>query len=145
MLKKTIKYTDYNGTEREEDFYFNLSRAEVMEMELSTSGGMDKLIERITNEQDSAKIIAIFKDIILKSVGKKSLDGRRFEKSQEIRDDFAQTEAYSELFMELGTNDVAAADFIKGILPATEEMEKSLATVQNDSKVVPIGNSSDVS
>ena len=99
MLKKTITYTDYDGVQRTEDFYFNLSKAEIAEMELSTAGGLDKTINRIVAEQDGARIIALFKDLVLKSYGKKSDDGRRFIKNQELRDDFAQTEAYSDLFM----------------------------------------------
>ena len=117
MLKKTITYTDYDGVQRTEDFYFNLSKAEIAEMELSTAGGLDKTINRIVAEQDGARIIALFKDLVLKSYGKKSDDGRRFIKNQELRDDFAQTEAYSDLFMELATDADAAAAFVNGILP----------------------------
>lgn len=117
MLKKTITYTDYDGVQRTEDFYFNLSKAEIAEMELSTAGGLDKTINRIVAEQDGARIIALFKDLVLKSYGKKSDDGRRFIKNQELRDDFAQTEAYSDLFMELATDADAAAAFVNGIVP----------------------------
>lgn len=118
MLKKTIKYTDYEGNERTEDFYFNLTKAELTEMELSTEGGLTTYIEKIVATQDSKKIIAIFKELILKSYGEKSLDGRRFIKNAELVDSFAQTEAYSELFMELAMNADAAAAFINGIIPA---------------------------
>lgn len=117
MLKKTITYTDYNGTERTEDFYFNLSKAEAMEMEMGTTGGMTETINRIIAAQDSPSIIKIFKDFILKAYGEKSLDGKRFIKSKEISEAFSQTEAYSQLFMELATNADAAADFINGIVP----------------------------
>lgn len=118
MLKKSITYTDYNGVERTEDFYFNLSKAEVMEMELSTSGGLAEMITRIVAAQDAPAIIKVFKDLVLKSYGVKSPDGRRFEKSDELRDEFAQTEAYSQLFMELATDADAAAKFVNGIVPA---------------------------
>lgn len=118
MLKKTITYTDYNGVERKEDFYFNLSKAEVMEMELSTTGGLAEMIKRIVAAQDQPAIIKVFKDLILKAYGEKSPDGKRFIKSPELSDAFAQTEAYSILFMELATNDEAAAKFINGIVPA---------------------------
>ena len=104
MFKKTITYTDYNGTERTEDFYFNLSKAEIAEMELSINGGMSELIKRITNTQDTKQLIALFKDLILRSYGEKSLDGKRFIKNDELREAFSQTEAYSELFMELAGN-----------------------------------------
>lgn len=117
MLKKTIKYTDFDGNERVEDFYFNLKQAELMEMELSTQGGMEKLIQKIIAEQDSKKIVALFKELILKSYGEKSLDGKRFIKSDELSKEFEQTEAYSELFMELATNAEAAANFVNGIMP----------------------------
>lgn len=117
MLKKTITYTDYDGVERTEDYLFNLSQAECMEMELSTTGGMQNLIERIVSEKDSAKIVDIFKKIILKAYGVKSPDGKFFRKSAEISKDFESTEAYSVLFMELATNSDAAAEFIKGVLP----------------------------
>ena len=118
MLKKTITYTDYNGSERTEDFYFNLSKAEVMEMELSTAGGLAETIKRVVAAQDQPAIIKIFKDLILKAYGEKSLDGKRFRKTDELREEFAQTEAYSILFMELATDDKAAADFVNGIVPA---------------------------
>lgn len=117
MLKKTITYIDYNGTERTEDFYFNLSKAEAMEMEMGTTGGMTETINRIIAAQDSPSIIKIFKDFILKAYGEKSLDGKRFIKSKEISEAFSQTEAYSQLFMELATNADAAAAFINGIVP----------------------------
>ena len=117
MIKKTITYEDYNGVERTEDFYFNLTKAEVMEMEMSTKGGLAEMIDRIVKAKDEPAIIQIFKDLILKAYGVKSLDGRRFEKSDEIRTDFAQTEAYSILFMELATDADAAAKFVNGIVP----------------------------
>ena len=117
MLKKTIKYVDYNGTERTEDFYFNLSKAEVMEMEMSTSGGMAEMIQRIVAAQDAPAIIKIFKDLVLKAYGQKSPDGKRFIKSEELSIEFSQTEAYSQLFMELATDAEAAAAFVNGIVP----------------------------
>lgn len=118
MIKKTITYNDYNGTERTEDFYFNLSKAEVMEMEMSTTGGLAELITRIVAAQDQPAIIKIFKDLILKAYGIKSPDGKRFEKSDEISIAFSQTEAYSQLFMELATDADAASKFVNGIVPA---------------------------
>ena len=106
MLKKTITYVDYNGNERTEDFYFNLSKAEVMEMELSTTGGLAEMIQKIIAAQDSPAIIKIFKELLLKAYGEKSPDGKRFMKTKEITQAFEQTEAYSQLFMELATKDV---------------------------------------
>jgi hypothetical protein len=117
MIKKTITYTDYNDSTRTEDFYFNLSQAEIMEMELSTAGGLAERINKIVAAQDQPAIIKIFKDIICKSYGVKSADGKKFMKSDDILNDFVQTEAYSNLFMELATNADAAAEFINGIVP----------------------------
>ena len=120
MVKKTITYTDYNGTERTEDFYFNLTEAEVAEMELSTAGGLTSLIENVVKTQDTPTIIKIFKDLVLKSYGEKALDGRRFIKSPEISEAFSQTPAYSIIFMELATDADAAAKFVNGIVPAVK-------------------------
>lgn len=119
MIKKTITYNDYNDVERTEDFYFNLSKAEVMEMELSTTGGLAEQIRRIVAAQDQPAIIKIFKDLILKAYGEKTADGKRFEKKNgELAAAFAETEAYSILFMELATDADAAAQFVNGIVPA---------------------------
>lgn len=118
MLKKTVTYVDYNGVERTEDFYFNLSKAEVAEMELSVEGGFSKMLEEIVASKDNVKIVNLFKQMVLKAYGEKSADGRRFMKSEEIAQAFAQTEAYSEIFMELALNEGAAAAFVNGIMPA---------------------------
>jgi len=122
MITKTIKYTDYNGVEREEKFLFNLTKAELMEMEMGTTGGLAETIQKIVETQDTPSIIKIFKDLLLKSYGEKSPDGKRFIK---VNDDgkplsvqFEQTQAYSELFMELATNSESAVEFIKGIIPS---------------------------
>lgn len=117
MLKKTITYTDYKGLERTEDFYFNLSKAEIMEMEMGTTGGLAEMITDIVAAKDTPAIIKIFKDLILKSYGEKSPDGKRFIKSDELSTAFSQTEAYVQLFMELSTNDIAAASFMNSIIP----------------------------
>lgn len=117
MLKKTIKYTDFNGEEREEDFYFNFTKAELAEMELSTTGGIKAKVDKIVKEKDQKTLIQMFKDIVLKAYGEKSSDGRRFIKNDEIRNGFEQTEAYSILFMELATDSEAAANFFNGIIP----------------------------
>ena len=120
MLKKTITYTDYNGVERTEDFYFNLTKAEIMEMEMSTTGGLAEMIQRIVAAQDAPAIIKIFKDLVLRAYGEKSPDGKRFIKTEESAKAFSQTEAYSKLFMELATDADAAAAFVNGIVPAME-------------------------
>ena len=117
MLKKTVTYTDYNGVQRTEDFYFNLSKAEIAEMELSVDGGLASMLEKIVASKDNKQIVAMFKEIVLKSYGEKSADGRRFVKSPEISEAFSQTEAYVEIFMDLAMNEGAAADFVNGIVP----------------------------
>lgn len=130
MLKKTITYNDYNGVERKEDFYFNLSKAEIMEMELSIPGGFAGMIEKIIASKDIPSIIKIFKELILKAYGEKSADGKRFVKSEDLSAAFSQTEAYSNLFMELATDDNSASAFINGLVPAdmklSDEKLKSL-------------------
>mgnify|MGYP005888044069 CR=1 FL=1 len=122
MIKKTITYTDYNGVERTENFYFNLSKAEVMEMEMGAEGGMAAAIQKIVDAKDAPAIIRVFKDLVLKAYGVKSDDGRRFMKTKpdgsRYADDFKETEAYSQIFMELATDTDAASAFINGIVPA---------------------------
>ena len=120
MLKKTITYTDCNDVERTEDFYFNLSKAEVIEMELTTTGGMTKVIEKIISAQDTPALFRIFKDLILKSYGEKSLDGKRFIKSEELSEAFSQTEAYSELLTELVSDADKASKFVNAIIPKVD-------------------------
>lgn len=117
MLKKKVTYTDYNGVERTEDFYFNLSKAEIAEMEMSTAGGFAEMIQKVIAAQDGPTIIKIFKDLVLKAYGEKSPDGKRFVKSEEIATAFTQTEAYSQIFMELATDAKAASEFVNGIIP----------------------------
>ena len=126
MYKKTMTYTDYNGVERKEDFYFNLTKAEIMEMEMTTTGGMAEMIQRIVDAQDAPAIIKIFKDLVLKAYGEKSADGKRFIKSKELSDAFAQTEAYSQLFMELATDAEAASKFVNAIVPVDIAQQAAL-------------------
>lgn len=120
MLKKTITYMDCNDVERTEDFYFNLSKAEVIEMELTTTGGMTKVIDKIISTQDTPALFRIFKDLILKSYGEKSLDGKRFIKSEELSEAFSQTEAYSELLTELVSDADKASEFVNSIIPKVD-------------------------
>lgn len=135
MYKRTISYTDYDGNERTEDFYFHFTEAELTEMELSVTGGLKAMLERIINTQDTPKLVKIFKDLLFKSYGEKSLDGRRFIKSKELSEAFSQTEAYSMLFMELATDDKKAAEFVNGVLPADlrakveEQQKQELASI----------------
>lgn len=122
MYKETITFEDYNGVERKETYWFNLTEAEIMEMEMSTSGGLAEMIQRVVEAQDAPAIIKVFKELVLKAYGVKSPDGRRFMKEDEngrpLYKDFAQTEAYSILFMKLATDAEKAAEFVNGIVPA---------------------------
>lgn len=117
MIKKTITFVDYDDNERKEDFWFNLSKAELIEMQMSINGGLEKLLQQIVKTQDSKRLMELLKEIIMKAYGQKSLDGRRFIKSQELSEEFVQTEAYSELLTELLSDADKAAAFINGIIP----------------------------
>ena len=137
MLKKTITYEDFNGETISEDFFFHLSKAELVELEMSHEGGLSEALQRIINAEDNKRIIEEFKNIIMTAYGKRSEDGRRFVKNQELRDEFVSTEAYSALFMELVTDTDAAVEFVNGVIPAgmTEEAAKVAGI---DSKTTPI-------
>ena len=122
MLRKKIKYVDFNDVEREEEFYFNLSKAELMEMEFGTVGGFSEMVKRIVAAQDQPTLMQIFKEFILKAYGEKTADGKHFMKfdaaGNRLSANFEQTEAYSVLYMELLTDANAASDFINGVVPA---------------------------
>lgn len=120
MIKWPITYTDYNGETHTEDFYFNLNKAEVMEMNLQHNGTYKQYLERIVEQRDGAKMAEIFRNIILKSYGEKTADGKRFVKSKQLSEEFQQTEAYSELYMQLLTDETAAPKFIEGVMPKAE-------------------------
>jgi len=146
MLKKTITYTDYNGTERTENYYFNLNKVEITEMELSVNGGLTGHIQAIIEAQDRKSLFDLFKEIILKAYGEKSVDGKRFVKSKELSEAFSQTEAFNELVMEIINDDKKAAAFIQGILPfreedLTEEAQKELTEkAQEVVNITPAAN-----
>ena len=118
MHKEVITYTDFDGNERTETFYFNLSKAEITEMELSVDGGLSESLKSIIEKRNIPKTVAVIKDLILKSFGIKSPDGKRFIKSAELSEEFSQTEAYSELFMKMMSNADYAAHFLNSIIPA---------------------------
>ena len=119
MLKKTITYTDYDGNEVTEDFYFNLTEAEILEIEMSTDKavGLEATLKMLEAERDGKKIMELFKNIMRKSIGKKSADGRRFIKNDEIADEFMQSPAYSQILVEIVTNPEAGAAFFNAIIP----------------------------
>jgi len=139
MLVKEITYKDFNGTERKEEFMFDLSKAELLEMELSTNGGLEQHINKIVSAQDGPELFKLFKELILKSYGEKSADGKRFIKSKELSIQFSQTPAYSELMLELISDANLCAEFVKGIVPAdiSEAAANAKAGIET-ANVVPI-------
>lgn len=140
MIAKTMTYKDFNNVERTETFYFNLTPAEAIEMEVMESGGLGVYIDRIIQEQDAKKIIEIFKDLILRSYGVKSNDGKHFLKDEKLRTAFASTNAYSDLFMQLATNAEMAAAFVNGIVPQMTEEE----IARFSGKKEPVVSSTDI-
>jgi hypothetical protein len=121
MYRDHRTYVDFNGVERTEDFYFNLSKAEIADMELSTTGGIKDMVNKILEAKDQAKLVSLFKDLIRMAYGVKSEDGRNFIKNDKVREDYFSTNAYSDLYMELATNDQFASQFFEAILPVTAE------------------------
>lgn len=130
MYKMTKTYTDFNGVQRTEDFYFNLTAAEIAEMQLSADGGLDTYIQKIVDAKDNKAIVALFKELVLKAYGVKSDDGKRFIKNDEVRDAFSQTQAYSDIFIELATDADAATKFVNGITPQ-QVQQKNIPAPQN--------------
>ena len=123
MYVKEMEYTDFNGVKRKEKFYFNLTKAEILDMELGKTGGLTEYIQKIIEAQDTPSIMALFKKLLLKSYGVKSEDGRRFIKNDQVREDFEQTQAFSDLYMLLALNDAEASKFVNAIIP--EDMKVS--------------------
>ena len=134
MLQKKITYTDFDGNKRTEDFYFHLTKADLTDMQMSEVGGLEKRLRGIIQAQDGVRVMEFFKGILHKSYGVKSPDGRRFIKNEEVWNDFCQTEAYSQLFMELVTDADKMADFIKGIIPSdlAEQVDEKMKETGND-------------
>ena len=129
MLKKTITYTDYNGSQRSEEFYFNLTKSEIVKMQTSVKGGYDAQLKSIASGMNGAGIMEFFENLIKQSYGEKSDDGRRFLKSEDISLSFMQSPAYEVLFEELVTDDKAAAAFVNGIFP--QDLKDQIANANN--------------
>lgn len=125
MIKKTYTYTDYNGNERTEDYYFNLQEAEIMKLEMGINGGLTAKINRIIAAQDVPEIMKVFDELIGVSYGIKSPDGREFIKSPEITKSFMQTEGYNKLFMDFVTKEGFAANFFNELIPNVPDSQKS--------------------
>ena len=139
MLKKSITYETYSGERITEDFYFNLTKAELVELEMGHKGGLSEALKKIVESEDGKAIISEFKNIILKSYGVKSEDGRHFVKNNQLRQEFESTEAYSVLFMELVTDAEAAAEFVRMVIPREVTDGGQLALVpQEPPKPEPI-------
>ena len=128
MLKRNITYEDFNGEKVTDTFYFNLTRTEILDVELGYEGGMEEFIKKVVAAEDIKTLIAEFKKLILLSYGERTEDGKRFIKSDKIREEFSQTAAFDSLFMELATNDGSAADFVIGIIPRDMAQEIPKAT-----------------
>lgn len=125
MLKKTVSYEDYNGVERTEDFYFNLTKSEIMKLEMGTEGGYAEMLQRISNAKDAPEIMNQFERLLKMAYGERSDDGRRFVKSEAISEAFLQTPAYDTIFMELCTDAEKAAKFINAIVPKDMQQKDS--------------------
>lgn len=117
MLKREIKYTDFNGDETSDICYFNFSKPELIEMQVEVEGGFGQMLQNIIDAKDNKAIVGQIKDIILRSYGEKSPDGKRFIKNDQLREEFSQTAAFQELFMQLALDENAAVEFIKGTFP----------------------------
>ena len=139
MLTKTITYTDYNGVERTETFHFNLSQAELIEMQLGSKDGLySNKLQKMIDNHDAAAIVATIKEFVLKSYGEKTDDGKRFIKSPEISEAFMQTEAYSQLITELLSDDAKSSEFILGIMP--QALREAAVAEMNKNKQLPSAN-----
>lgn len=134
MYKMTEEYVDYNGVTRKEDFYFNLTKAELLEKEMTTYG-MEEMIQNIVDSKDTRELVKVFKDMVIWAYGVKSEDGRRFIKNDTVREDFLQTEAYSQIFMKLATDEKEAIKFVNGIMPPKEGNESSLKVMPGQAPV----------
>lgn len=136
MRKETIKFTDYNGNEHEKDYWFNLSKAELATMEMREKKGLEAMLTQIVEEDDRDKILAFFKDIILKSIGEKSEDGLYFYKDAQIARNFEASEAFTELWMKLITDAGYAAEFVTGLIP--QALAEEMAKQEAEGKIQPM-------
>lgn len=126
MVTKSITYTDFLGTERTEEFQFHLSESEIMDLQITTDGGIDKVIEKIINSKDTPGLVSLFKELILVSYGRITQDGRQFEKSEELKKAFSQSAAFNKMYVDMLTDDEDAADFVKAIIPNLDALKEKL-------------------
>lgn len=127
MLKKTYTYKDYNDVERTESFYFHFTEAEILDMEMSAEGGFAERVQRIIDAKDQAALMKLIKKFVIDAYGIKSDDGRRFIKNEEVKTAFLECPAFSDIFMDMVTNDELAAEFVNGVIPDT--MKKRFAEI----------------
>lgn len=129
MIKKTVTYVDYNGVERTESFYFHYTESEILDMELSTEGGFAERVQKIIDAKDQTSLLKVIKKFVLDAYGVKSDDGRRFIKNDEVKQAFVECPAYSEIYLDLLSDDVLASEFINGIIP--DSAKKRLENLAN--------------
>lgn len=130
MIKLTETYVDYNGVTRTEDFYFHFTKAELLKMEMGVKGGLAEMVKRAAQTQDAPTIIKVFEDLVAKSYGVKTPDGKGFDKDLAVVKEFLQTEAYSNIFMRLATDDEEAARFVNGVVPADMSKQAAVAIAE---------------
>lgn len=135
MLTKTITYTDFNDNERTEDFYFHLSEREIMNLHTKYDGGLDGAIEAMVQSNDIHELLAVLQEIILLSYGVKSADGKSFVKSDEVKQQFEYSAAFSELYLDLLSDEQNAVDFIKNLLPT--KAQKRIEELEAEAKPKP--------
>ena len=133
MIKKTVTYTDYNGEQRTETFYFHYTEAEILDMEMSEEGSFADRIQRIIDAKDKTALMKLIKKFVIDAYGVKSEDGKRFMKNDELKTAFLECPAYSDIFMEMVTNDEIAADFVNGVIPST--MKDRVAKLSNEKSI----------
>lgn len=138
MLKKTITYVDYNDQKRTEDYWFHLTKSELIELDASNEGGLETTIRKIIKETDTKRIVELVKDLVLKSYGEKSADGKRFVKSKEAAEAFMQTEAYSQLFVDLISDPDQMTAFFKGAIPQDVREQADKMQKENPEAIKPI-------
>lgn len=131
MIKKTVTYTDYNGVERTESFYFHFSEAEILDMEMSTEGGFAERVQRIVDAKQQTELLKVIKKFVYDAYGVKSDDGKRFIKNDEVKTAFIESPAYSKIFMEMLGDDKIAAEFVNGVVPANMKDELAKIAAKN--------------
>lgn len=140
MFKKTVTYRDFNDVERTEEYFFHLSTTEVLKLEKNKDGSLSEQLEKIQRDEDEAAMLDMITKLVLLAYGEKSEDGRRFVKSDKLVEEFTETEAYSQIFLDIMTNENELIDFITGILPKemSQEVQKAM---KEQEKLVPMSSS----